>query len=96
MAGSRWAEVNYTRQRDRNGGFGFPNYGIATGHVSAYYDFGKGFVGQVDVGRYLARDVGATVPLDREFANGGKVGAFATYTSVGAEVARGRSTRACA
>ncbi len=89
-ADSRFAlgvEVNYTKQRDTDGGFGFGqyDYGIATGHVSAYYDFGSGFLGQVDVGRYLAGDYGATFTLDREFANGVKVGAYATLTTASAE-----------
>lgn len=56
----------------------------ASGHVSAYYDLGNGFHTQVDVGRYLAGDWGATVSIDREFANGWKVGAFATKTDVSA------------
>jgi Exopolysaccharide biosynthesis protein YbjH len=79
------AEVNYARQRDFNEGLGFQDYGVVTGHVSAYYSFGEGYIGQLDVGRYLAGDVGATVSLDREFANGWKVGAFATMTNVSAE-----------
>lgn len=80
-------ELNYTKQRDTDGGFGFGeyDYGVATGHVSAYYDFGDGFLGQVDVGRYLAGDYGATFALDREFANGVKVGAYATFTTASAE-----------
>jgi len=80
------AEVNYSRQRDPNGGFGFGyyDYGVATGHLSAYYAFGGGYLGQLDVGRYLAGDVGATLSMDREFANGWKVGAFATLTSLSA------------
>jgi Exopolysaccharide biosynthesis protein YbjH len=78
-------EVNYVRQRDFNLGLGFQDYGVATGHVSAYYSFGAGYTGQLDVGRYLAGDVGATLSLDREFANGWKVGAFATITDVSAE-----------
>ncbi len=75
-------ELNYTKQRDTDGGLGFGDYdySIATGYLSAYYDFGNGFLGQVDVGRYLAGDIGATITLDREFANGWKVGAFATFT----------------
>jgi hypothetical protein len=76
------AEVNWAKQRDFDQGFGFRNYSVATGHVSAYYDFGGGYLGQVDVGRYLAGDWGATVSLDREFANGWRVGAFATLTDV--------------
>lgn len=50
------------------------------GHLSAYYDFGNGFHGQLDVGRYLAGDWGATIALDREFPNGWRLGAYATVT----------------
>lgn len=79
-------ELNYSKQRDTDGGLGFDeyDYDVVTGHVSAYYDFGNGFVGQLDVGKYLAGDVGATVSLDRVFANGWRVGAFATVTDVSA------------
>jgi len=76
------AEVNWVRQRDFDQGFSFRDYEIVTGHASAYYDFGKGYRGQLDVGRYLAGDWGATVTLDREFANGWSVGAFATFTDM--------------
>lgn len=76
------AEVNYVKQRDFDTLFSFRDYEIATGHVSAYYDFGQGFLGQVDVGRYLLGDWGATFTLDREFANGWKVGAYATFTDL--------------
>ncbi len=78
-------EVNYARQRDYDQGFGFRDYDVATGHVSAYYDLGSGYRTQVDVGRYLAGDVGGTFALDRDFRNGWSVGAFATLTDVSAE-----------
>lgn len=78
-------EANYAKQRDFDGGLGFQDYGIATGHVSAYYEFGGGYHGQIDVGRYLAGDVGATVTLTREFENGWKVGGFFTLTDASAE-----------
>ena len=91
----RWAlgvELNYVAKRDYGGalGFGFhdPNqpkrkdYRVATGHVSGYYDFGNGFHAELDVGRYLAGDVGATLAVTREFANGWRIGAFATKTNV--------------
>lgn len=55
------------------------------GHVSAYYDFGKGYNAQLDVGRYLAGDYGATISIDRQFANGWKIGAYATFTDVTSE-----------
>ena len=57
-------------------------FGRVSGHVSGYYDFGNGFFGQLDVGRYLAGDYGATVSIDREFNNGFKVGGFFTLTDV--------------
>ncbi|MGR3433958.1 MAG: YjbH domain-containing protein [Shimia sp.] len=77
-------EVNRARQRAFDGRFGFQPYEVTTGHVSAYYDFGGGYLGQLDVGRYLAGDDGATIALDRTFANGWSVGAFATFTNVSA------------
>lgn len=83
------AELNYVQPRDFDQQFGLrsrvtPGGTIPefNGHVSAYYDFGNGFHGQVDAGRYLAGDWGSTIALDREFANGWKVGAFATFTDV--------------
>ncbi|TKA95212.1 YjbH domain-containing protein [Cereibacter changlensis] len=83
------AEVNYARKRGFDQRFGFLGgdaaYDIVTGHVSAYYDFGDEFTAQLDVGRYLAGDVGATLSLSRQFANGWKIGAFATKTDVSAE-----------
>jgi len=81
------AELNYVAQRNPDQGFGFDvyDYEVATGHVSGYFDLGKGYLAQVDVGRYLAGDVGATFSLDREFENGWKVGAFATFTDVDPE-----------
>lgn len=61
------------------------SYRIVTGHVSGYYKFDNDFHVQVDVGRYLAGDVGATLAVKREFDNGWKVGAFVTKTNVSAE-----------
>ncbi len=83
------AEVNYVRPRDYDQQFGLrsrvtPGGTIPefNGHLSAYYDFGNGFHGQIDAGRYLAGDWGGTIGLDREFANGWRIGAFATLTDV--------------
>ena len=76
------SEVNFVQQRDFNGLLGFQDYKVVTGHASAYYDFSNGFLGQVDAGRYLAGDWGATVSLDREFNNGFRVGAYFTMTDV--------------
>ena len=76
------AEVNYVAQRQEDMLFGFQDYDVVTGHLSAYYDFENGFLGQVDMGRYLAGDWGATFALDREFENGWKVGAYFTLTDM--------------
>lgn len=78
-------EANYVKQRDFDQRLGFRDYSVATGHASAYYEFGEGYTGQLDVGRYLAGDVGATVTLAREFSNGWKLGGFFTLTDVSAE-----------
>lgn len=86
--GSPWAigaEINYVKQRDFDQLFGFQDYSIVTGHLSGYYEFGQGYHAQLDVGRYLAGDVGATLTLQREFENGWKVGVYATKTDMSAE-----------
>ncbi len=75
-------EVNYARQRDFDQLFGFQNYDIVTGHASAYWELSDGYRAQIDAGRYLAGDWGTTISLDREFDNGWKVGAYATFTEV--------------
>ncbi len=82
--GSRLAlgvEANYAKKRDFSG-LGFRDYDVFTGHASAYYEFGDGYHAQVDVGRYLAADHGATVTLSREFGNGWRIGGFFTKTDV--------------
>ncbi len=82
-----WAlgvDANYVARRDAGHGlslgFDEDDYRVATGHVSGYFDLGRGYSAQLDVGRYLAGDVGATVTLARAFQNGWKIGAFATVT----------------
>ncbi|TMV90844.1 YjbH domain-containing protein [Thioclava sp. BHET1] len=76
------AEMNWVKQRDFDQRFSFRDYDTVTGFLSAYYDFGSGLTGELDVGRYLAKDWGATITLDRELANGWKVGAWATFTDM--------------
>ncbi len=78
-------EVNYAMKRDYDQMLGFQDYRIVTGHASAYMDFDNGIYGQVDVGRYLAGDYGATFTLDRVFDNGWSVGGFFTVTTASAQ-----------
>lgn len=75
-------ELNQVMQRDFDMLLGFQDYQVTTGHASVYYDFQNGFHGQLDVGRYLAGDWGATVSIDREFQNGWKIGGYFTLTDV--------------
>jgi hypothetical protein len=92
------AEINYVQRRNFDQLFGFQSMTTVdpvtganreipnvNGHVSAYYAFGNGFHGRLDMGRYLAGDYGATITLDREFANGWRVGAYATFSNASFE-----------
>ena len=84
-----WAlglNVNRVRQREFEQGFGFRDYEVTTGHLTAYWDTPwSGVHVEASAGRYLAGDVGATLRLGRRFANGFEVGGFVTKTDVSAE-----------
>ena len=84
-----WAlggELNYVQQRDFQDAFGLQDYDILTGHASLYWDTGYyGLETQLDVGRYLAGDWGATFTLARRFTNGWEVSAYVTRTDVSTE-----------
>ena len=76
------AELNWVKQREFERGLGFQDYDVVTGHVSAYFRGQNGMHYQVDAGRYLAGDWGTTLKVEREFANGIRLGAFATVTDM--------------
>jgi hypothetical protein len=77
------ANVNGVRQREFDKMFGLRDYQTVTGHVSFYWVTPlKNVDAAVHVGRYLARDTGATLEISKRFANGWVVGAFATLTDV--------------
>ncbi|MFI0396206.1 YjbH domain-containing protein [Paracoccus jiaweipingae] len=79
------AELSRVKKRSPEQLFEFEDYETTTGFVTAYYDFGGGYVGSIAAGQFLAKDKGVSVGLDREFANGWKLGAFATKTDMSAE-----------
>ncbi len=81
------AEVDHVAQRDTDKLLGLGDYGyqVTMGHVSAFYDLTHGYQVQVDTGRYLAGDQGATLTVSRAFDNGWKIGVFATKTDVSYE-----------
>ncbi|WP_316016133.1 YjbH domain-containing protein, partial [Roseobacter sp. HKCCA0434] len=76
-------ELNYARQREFEQLFGLRDFDTVTGHASLYWDTGwNDFEVQVDAGRYLAGDYGATFSLSRRFDNGWELGGFFTLTDV--------------
>jgi hypothetical protein len=84
--GSRFAvgaSAAFVQQREFDRGLGLRDYETITGHVSGYWasPFWDLDV-TVHAGRYLARDWGATLEVQKRFANGWSVGAFATLTDV--------------
>jgi hypothetical protein len=84
--GERWAiglDANWVRQRGYDQDFSFRRYHVATGHLTGYLDIGrKDITVAVSAGRYLAGDWGATFDVSREFRNGLRMGAYATFTNV--------------
>lgn len=79
-------DVNRVRQRGFSQDFALRDYQVNTGHATAYWDTGwNGLRAKLQVGQYLAGDVGATLDLHRVFANGTTIGAWATKTNVSAE-----------
>ena len=83
-------EVNRVKQRAFGNIFGFQDYEVTTGYASAYFEFQGGISAQLDVGRYLAGDNGATLSVDKRFTNGWSAGVFATKSD--ADVAEDTKT----
>ena len=74
-------EMNWAKQRDPDDAFGFADHDAVTGFASLYWDTGwNGMHTQVDAGRYLAGDWGATVTVSRRFENGWEVAGYVTAT----------------
>lgn len=86
--GSRWAwgvDVNQVRQRDFAQNLALRDYQTTTGHASLYWQTPWQDVQvTLQAGRYLAKDLGATLRVSRTFSNGSSMGAFATKTNVSA------------
>ena len=78
--------ANWVRQRDYDKSFKHLDYQTSTAFGSVYwatpfYNFDVA----VHAGKYLAKDVGATLEIRRTFHNGWSVGLWATKTNVSAE-----------
>ena len=62
--------------------FDLLDYETTVGHFSVYYDAGGMFDLELNAGRYLAGDWGATTKISRKFGSGWEVGGYATLTDV--------------
>lgn len=73
----------YAKQRDYDKSFKHLDYQVLTGFVSAYWasPFYNADVA-IHAGRYLAKDLGATLEVRRTFENGWQIGVWATLTDV--------------
>ena len=75
--------MNGVVQREFDKLFGVRDLKTVTGHASVYWATPfHNFDVAIHAGRYLAGDVGATFEVQKRFANGWSVGAFATLTDV--------------
>ncbi|MDC3107619.1 YjbH domain-containing protein [Paracoccaceae bacterium] len=70
------------RKRNTYGDFTILNESYSTVIGTVYYDLQSDWKAQLDAGRYLAGDYGATFSLSRTFNNGWEIGAYATLTDV--------------
>jgi hypothetical protein len=82
----RWAAdlaVDYVRQRDFDGGFGFLDYTTVTGLLSVHAKLPilADTYGTVRAGRFLAKDWGARFEAKRRFGSGIEVGFWYTLTN---------------
>lgn len=78
-------DINQVRQRDFDQRFTFLDYQVLTGHLTAYWQTGwQDVLVKSSIGQYLAGDRGMTLDVSRAFANGVRMGAYATKTNVSA------------
>jgi len=75
-------DLNAVQMREYDMMFGLRDYKTITSHLNFYYDAGRSFDLEMNIGRYLAKDFGVTTKLSRRFGNGWSVGAYATFTDV--------------
>ena len=75
-------DIHRVRQREYDMRFDLRDYETTVGHVSLYYDAGGMFDVEINAGRYLAGDWGATTTVSRKFGSGWEVGGYATFTDV--------------
>ncbi len=75
-------DIAAVRKRNTFGDFSILGESYSTIIGTVYYDLQRDWGVQLDTGRYLAGDYGATFSLARKFNNGWEIGAYATLTDV--------------
>ena len=75
-------DIHRVRKRAYDMRFDLLDYETTVGHLSVYYDAGGMFDVEINAGRYLAGDWGATTTISRKFGSGWEVGGYATLTDV--------------
>ena len=75
-------DIHRVRKRDYDMRFELLDYKTTVGHLTLYYDAGGMFDVEINAGRYLARDWGATTTISRKFGSGWEIGGYATITDV--------------
>ncbi len=80
------ADINYVRQRDYDTELQFFDYDVITGFINLYYqpEFLDDAMLTMNVGRFLAQDVGVNFDFAKRFDSGIVVGAFAAFTDASA------------
>lgn len=75
-------DMHHVKKRDYDMRFDLLEYETTLGHFSVYYDAGEMFDIEVNAGKYLAGDWGATTTISRTFGSGWRVGGYATLTDI--------------
>ena len=75
-------DIHRVRNRDYDMRFNLLDYETTVGHLTLYYDAGRIFNIEINAGRYLAGDWGATATVSRKFGSGWEAGGYATLTDV--------------
>ncbi|MDA9702975.1 YjbH domain-containing protein [Paracoccaceae bacterium] len=75
-------DIAAVRKRNTFGDFSILSESYSTIIGTVYYNLERDWGVQLDAGRYLAGDYGATLSLARKFNNGWEIGAYATLTDV--------------
>ena len=75
-------DIHHVRKRSYDMLFDLMDYETTVGHLSLYYDAGGLFDFEINAGRYLAGDWGATTTISRKFGSGWEMGGYLTLTDV--------------